>query len=325
MLHNRNGMGLFKKVTISAALVGAFSFASFVGDFDTNVASASELKTNQVLRVGSKGGDVVHLQSKLKAQNYLNGRADGIYGPQTRNAVTKFQRNKKLAVDGIAGPQTLRALSGTKAKAGGKSSSSAVKSSTVLRQGSRGQAVKTLQSKLKNLKYLNSSVDGVYGADTTRAVRAFQRANGLSADGIAGAQTFNALNKGKPAAKTKAKSSAKASSLVSTAKSVIGTKYKWGGTTPSGFDCSGFLNYVYKKQGVNIPRTVSQIWSSGKKVSNPKVGDVVFFNTAGGPSHAGIYLGNNQFIHSGTSTGVTISSLNNSYWKPRYMGAKSVL
>ncbi|PWA12173.1 peptidase [Pueribacillus theae] len=325
MLHI-NGKGLIKKITISATLAGAFTFASYIGDFEFNhnIASASQMNTNQILKVGSRGGDVKNLQSKLKV------KADGIYGPATKNAVMKFQRSKKLSVDGIAGPQTLRALNGSKASATNASKQTkAVKSSTLLRNGSRGQAVKNLQSKLKNLNYLHSKVDGIYGSGTANAVRAFQRANGLAADGIAGPQTLRALNNGKAAKKSQSKSSgstAKASNLVSTAKSVIGSKYKYGGTTPSGFDCSGFLNYVYKKNGVKVPRTVSQIRASSKRVSSPKAGDVVFFNTTGkGPSHAGIYLGNNQFIHSGSSTGVTISSLNNSYWKPRYIGAGSVL
>src|SRR5690606_4904057 len=103
----------------------------------------------------------------------------------------------------------------------------------------------------------------------------------------------------------------------------IGVPYVWGGTTPKGFDCSGFIQYVFKKQNVNLPRTVSQMWNAGKTVSKPQVGDIVFYETyKKGPSHAGIYIGNNKFIQAGTSTGVTITDMNNSYWKPRYLGAK---
>ncbi|MDR4949719.1 C40 family peptidase [Neobacillus cucumis] len=112
--------------------------------------------------------------------------------------------------------------------------------------------------------------------------------------------------------------------LIAEAKKYIGVPYVWGGSTPSGFDCSGFLNYVFAKQGVSIPRTVATIWDAGTPVSTPQKGDIVFFNTTGGPSHAGLYIGNNQFIHAGSSTGVTITDMSNSYWKPRYLGAKSI-
>lgn len=116
----------------------------------------------------------------------------------------------------------------------------------------------------------------------------------------------------------------KVDQLIAEAKKYIGVPYLWGGSTPSGFDCSGYLNYVYAKVGISIPRTVDTIWSATKPVSAPKVGDLVFFETyKPGPSHAGIYLGDNKFIHSSSSNGVTISDMNNTYWKPRYLGAKT--
>ena len=115
----------------------------------------------------------------------------------------------------------------------------------------------------------------------------------------------------------------KADALIAEAQKYIGVPYVWGGSTPSGFDCSGFINYVYTKVGLSIPRTVATIWNAGTSVSTPEVGDIVFYETTSGPSHAGIYMGNNKFIHAGTSTGVTITDMSNSYWKPRYLGVKS--
>ncbi|CAM4023947.1 LysM peptidoglycan-binding domain-containing protein [Mesobacillus thioparans] len=119
-------------------------------------------------------------------------------------------------------------------------------------------------------------------------------------------------------------SSSQVDSLIAEAKKYIGVPYVWAGSSPSGFDCSGYLNYVYNKAGVSIPRTVASIWDATKTVSSPRVGDMVFFETyQAGPSHAGIYLGNDKFIHAGSSRGVEISDMNNSYWKPRYLGAKT--
>lgn len=120
-----------------------------------------------------------------------------------------------------------------------------------------------------------------------------------------------------------------ASKLITTAKKYIGVPYVWGGSTPSGFDCSGFVQYVFKAHGISLPRTAKQQWNVGTSVSkaNLKPGDLVYFaNTyTTGISHLGIYIGNNQFIHASSSQGVTISSLSNSYWASHYYGAKRVL
>lgn len=110
--------------------------------------------------------------------------------------------------------------------------------------------------------------------------------------------------------------------LIQTAKKYIGTPYKWGGTTPSGFDCSGFMYYTLKSQGLVSTRyNVAGYWSSAKKISSPVPGDLVFFQNTykSGPSHMGVFLGNGQFIHAG-SDGVAIDSVNSSYWKKHFLG-----
>ncbi|WNS78485.1 C40 family peptidase [Domibacillus sp. DTU_2020_1001157_1_SI_ALB_TIR_016] len=112
---------------------------------------------------------------------------------------------------------------------------------------------------------------------------------------------------------------------ISEGKKVLGTPYKWGGTTTKGFDCSGFIGYAFKKAGKTLPRTTAEIYKKGKAVSksNLQKGDLVYFQTyKKGPSHMGIYLGNNEFIHASSSKGVSITTLSNSYWKKRYIGAK---
>lgn len=116
-------------------------------------------------------------------------------------------------------------------------------------------------------------------------------------------------------------------SVIDIAKQYLGTPYKYGGTTPAGFDCSGFVQFVYKQAGVNLPRATTSQWGVGKAISKSELqpGDLVFFSGTyrSGISHDGIYVGNNQFIHS-SSSGVVITSLSTNYWGPKYSGARRV-
>lgn len=117
--------------------------------------------------------------------------------------------------------------------------------------------------------------------------------------------------------------------VVKIANQYVGVPYKFGGTTPEGFDCSGYLLYVFNQVGISLPRTSEEQYKSAGvsvETADLQVGDLVFFSNTykQGISHTGIYVGNNQFI-SATSSGVMVESLNNTYWKPKYTGAKRVL
>ncbi|MFS0688564.1 C40 family peptidase [Sporosarcina sp. 179-K 8C2 HS] len=123
-------------------------------------------------------------------------------------------------------------------------------------------------------------------------------------------------------------SSSDTASISETASSLVGIKYAYGGTTTAGFDCSGYVNYVFKQHGINLSRTSSGMYASGTKVdkSDLEEGDLVFFNTSGkGVSHVGIYIGDGEFAHSSSSKGVSIAKLNDPhYWGKRYVGAKRI-
>jgi cell wall-associated NlpC family hydrolase len=103
----------------------------------------------------------------------------------------------------------------------------------------------------------------------------------------------------------------------------LGTPYVFGGTTASGFDCSGFVQHVFAMLGMSLPRTADAQYYAGSRIKGGmKTGDLVFFQTyEPGPSHVGIYLGNGKFVHA-SSHGVMVSNLSDSYWSSRYLGAK---
>jgi peptidoglycan DL-endopeptidase LytE len=115
------------------------------------------------------------------------------------------------------------------------------------------------------------------------------------------------------------------SNVVEEAKKHIGTRYAWGGTSPNGFDCSGFIYYVFNQAGTSISRTNTEgYYNKSTAISNPEPGDLVFFKNTykAGISHMGIYLGNGEFIHASDS-GVVVSKLSNTYWSPRFAGYRT--
>ena len=107
-----------------------------------------------------------------------------------------------------------------------------------------------------------------------------------------------------------------------------GTPYRYGGTTASGFDCSGFIQTVYREAyGFSTPRTTEQLARSGKPIRRDQLraGDILIFRTSIKHLHAGVYIGNNQFIHASTSQGVVQSSLDNHYWLRHFIKARRYL
>lgn len=118
------------------------------------------------------------------------------------------------------------------------------------------------------------------------------------------------------------------SRLVALATGLVGAPYAWGGETPAGFDCSGFLKFVFAQTGLALPRATEAQAVAGLPVTDElRPGDILTFTTyAPGPSHTALYIGNNRFVHAANEhAGVTITSLQNPYWSARYLGARRVL
>ncbi|EJF30120.1 outer membrane lipoprotein [Enterobacter sp. Ag1] len=107
-----------------------------------------------------------------------------------------------------------------------------------------------------------------------------------------------------------------------------GVRYRLGGSSRAGIDCSAFVQRTFQEQfGLTLPRSTSEQQESGKSVSRNKLrtGDLVLFRAGSTGRHVGIYIGNNQFVHASTSSGVVISSMDEPYWKKRYNEARRVL
>jgi cell wall-associated NlpC family hydrolase len=107
-----------------------------------------------------------------------------------------------------------------------------------------------------------------------------------------------------------------------------GTPYRNGGSDPAGFDCSGFVNYVFAQNGVSVPRTVVDLYRTGREVKGAiEPGDLVFFSTvAPGPTHVGIAIGGDAFVHAPSSAGeVRVERMSASYWATRFVGARRLL
>lgn len=200
----------------------------------------------------------------------------------------------------------------------------------LLKQGMSGDEIYKLQVKLQEYGYLEDGPDGTFGGQTKLAVIQFQLDCGLEADGVAGPSTIKALRDYKPeAVASRGPADRKNQQLIAFARQYVGVPYVWAGRSPAGFDCSGFVWYVYSNFGVGLPRMADGQFEVGLQVSRRDLvpGDLVFFSTyEPGPSHVGIYIGNGQFIHASSGAAeVVVTPLNKAYYLERYLGARRVL
>mgnify|MGYP001560479080 CR=1 FL=1 len=252
-----------------------------------------------IIKIGSTGESVIFLQQSLTKLGYKPGPIDGIFGSKTEAAVKLFQKAKGLVVDGIVGVNTWNAIY----------------KAMVLKSGSTGEVVIFLQQSLAAIGYNPGPIDGIFGPKTEAAVKLFQKAKGLVVDGIVGGSTWTAIYNALELI-ANVDVSILGNKVVAYSKKFIGVPYLYGGTTPAGFDCSGFVQYVYAHNGayqVKLPReTYAQI-KVGTPISKADLqpGDLVFFGSISSPSHDGIYIGSNQFIESPhTGANVRVSMLN---------------
>jgi len=229
---------------------------------DSGAMTYVEPAAGSSLRLGNKGDAVRQLQTQLHTLGYLRGKPDGSYGTVTQQAVAAFQRASKLKADGVAGAATQQALSSALAKKDGSDSEpTAAGAGGVLKEGSKNSTVKQLQTALKDLGYYGGSITGSFGPLTSEAVKAFQKANRLSSDGVAGPDTLSKLFGGSAVAHGKsggsdssvsaAGSGPSASSVQHIGMSSIRTRYK-NGTVLTIYDFRTKLTWKCRFYSVGI-------------------------------------------------------------------------
>lgn len=273
--------------------------ALLVGFLGTSVQGAYQY--------GDAGNEILGIQKKLIAAGY-KARETSEYDANTKWAVRLFQKDNGLTVDGILGAVTYKKLMGKPLPA---------KTNTVSKKKEISEKDAVLLSHIDSGRHsestaITSEVKHKKGKASAPQGLTFKKKG----------KTYKGLEIGHQPISGNVKE------VLTYANTFTGVPYKFGGTTPAGFDCSGYIRYVFQKIGYDLPRQADEQYTVGKKVekSNLQPGDLVFFETyEPGISHSGIYIGDGQFISATSSSGVAVADIDDSYWGPRYVGAKRVL
>lgn len=265
------------------------------------LSTAGAAMAAPILKLHSQGHDVRLLQQMLQKQNY-GVRISGIFDISTQEFVKQFQKNNHLAITGATDRQTWQLL----------------KNSASISSPSITPAIPVERTSLPSIKAPTPPVPVRHKLPTLQVKSITNKTENNIAK-------IRALTPRESAPFLPAKM---ANNIISTAKKFIGTPYVYGGESPKGFDCSGYLQYVFKKNNIDLPRTADKQYELGRKVPVKKLqpGDLVFFATdAKEISHCGIYLGQDQFIHSSSSRGVRIDKLDNVYWQKYFVSGKHII
>lgn len=289
---------------------------------------------------GDSGSAVVKLNEQLLNLGYYDAIPGNSYDSATVNAVKRLQNALGLSETGEVDITLARVM-----KEGNPPSSPLLSGS--MKKGDSGSNVQRLQTRLYALGYLSKSgsVDSDYGITTQTAVKLFQKAAGMSQDGVAGSSTLKKLysvsaptlpkgtnpadqlssaadDPGATDTSLSASGQAKVEKIIEYAKSKLGCKYVYGAEGPTTFDCSGFTQTAFAQVGVKLSRSAYSVGygAAGTEIAYAGLvrGDIVCFNTISDSDlsdHVGIYLGSGKFIHASSGKGqVVISDMSSGYY-----------
>ncbi|MEN6567990.1 MAG: NlpC/P60 family protein [Veillonellales bacterium] len=257
----------------------------------SNLYLPGQAQASSFWSIGSTGYEVTIIQQKLAEAGFYKGPVTGIFDAITSNAVKTFEKSSGVIADGIV--------------------------TTAI------------------LDLINNNTEEIYivhPGDTAYTIA--ERLDMTAYDILRDNDLENPHALLKPGTVLHLKRSATGtngtgSALINFASNFIGTPYVWAGNSPGGFDCSGFIYYIFIEHGVSLPRMADAQFNEGASVEKAALlpGDLVFFETyEPGPSHVGIYLGDDKFIHASSAAGqVIISDLNKPYYAMTYLGARRVL
>ena len=276
--------------------------------------------SNVTLKNGMRGNDVYSLQKDLIKLGYMTVKPTGYYGSITKAAVLEMQGEYSLIRDGVAGKQTLGILDSLMGR------------KIVLSKSPDPEVILSELAKTEEIDAESSNAEAKV-PDTAKT------ADAETATTVVEAKNTDAEEAGSEAEQKEEKVTVKASrgasraaeSIIDYARRFMGVKYVWGGTTPKGFDCSGFIKYVYGHFDVSLARNSRTQASNGTYIKRIDLlpGDLVFFDTDGGKdriNHVGIYIGDGKMIHaSSNNKSVVISNITSGFYSQSYMTARRVL
>lgn len=300
-----------------------------VSDLEEDIEVRNEILKDRIVSYQKNGGDVNYLEVVFGSKSFsdLIGRVSAVTKiAESDNKLMKQQKEDKAVLEEKreSAEKKLDELKEMKTELEGMKD-------TILAQKEQNEAdKKKLKEKEQNLRELKSNLQDEKRSLVTINREVEQRStrsnnvhsSSESSTSSNGGNLTTLSNKVSKASKASEASSGGVNTAISVGHTQMGTPYVWGGKSPGGFDCSGFVSWAFAQAGISIPSSTSALQSVGTRVSASSMqrGDLVFFNTNGTNGHVGIYLGNGKFLGAQSTPGVAVANMTSGYWDRNFSG-----